>query len=70
MITLILLPMAMVYSYPVNMICVPGCYLNMTANAEFVNEWLHHNSTGLHQLRNHKGTLVNDLLDYTSTDVS
>ena len=60
--------LSVVNSYPVNMICVPVCNLNVTANAEFVNEWL--SATGIHQLRNHRGTVINKLLNDASTDVS
>ena len=60
--------LSVVNSYPVNMICVPVCNLNVTANAEFVNEWL--SATGIHQLRNHRGTIINELLNDASTDVS
>jgi len=68
-ITLTLL--SVVNSHPVNMICVPACNLNITANVEFVNEWLNHsNNEGIHQLCDHKGTVVNVLLNDASTDVS
>ena len=59
--------MALINSYLVNMACVPVCNLNVTANAEFVNEWLDHSSAvGIHRLR----SVVNDLLNDVSTDVS
>ena len=63
---------SVVNSYPVNMLCVPMCNLNVTANAEFVNDWLNHSSaTGLHQLRNsHKGSVINELLKMARTGVS
>ena len=65
--SLILLPMALINSYPVNMACVSVCNLNVTANAEFVNEWLDHSSAvGIHRLH----SVVNDLLNDVSTDVS
>ena len=67
LISLMLLPMNMINSYPVNMICVPVCNLNVTASVEFVNDWLNHSSTGgIHQLR----SVVKDLLTDASTDVS
>ena len=72
MYSIVLAMLSVVNSYPVNMICVPVCNLNVTANAEFVNEWLNHSSvTGLHQLRrNHKGAVINELLNIAETDVS
>ena len=66
--SIVLAMLSVVNSYPVNMICVPVCNLNVTANAEFVNEWL--SATGIHQLRNHRGTIINELLNDASTDVS
>ena len=67
LISLMLLPMNMINSYPVNMICVPVCNLNVTASVEFVNDWLNHSSTGgIRQLR----SVVKDLLTDASTDVS
>ena len=63
--------LSVVNTHPINMICVPACNSNITANGGFVNEWLNHNSTtGLHQLRRHKGTVVNVLLEDAFTDVS
>ena len=62
-----LLSIDVIDSYPVNMICVPVCNVNVTANAEFVNDWLDHDSTGgIHQLR----SVVKDLLNDASTDVT
>jgi len=62
---------SVVNSHPVNMICVPTCNPNITANVEFVNEWLNHSSnTGIYQLRNQIGTVVNKLLVNAQTDVS
>ena len=60
--------LSVVNSYPVNMICVPVCNLNVTANTGFVNDWL--SARGPHQMCNHRGTIVNKLLNDVSTEVS
>lgn len=61
----------MVNSYPVDVVCAPECNQNIITTAEFVNEWLNQSSrTGVHQLRNHKDTIVNVLLNSASTGVS
>ena len=60
--------LSVVNSYPVNMICVPVCNLNVTTSAEFMNDWL--SATGIHQMRNHRGTIINKLLNDASTEVS
>lgn len=64
--------MSVVNSYPVSMVCVPMCNQNVTASAEFVNDWLNHSSTtGLHQLhRNHRGSVISELLKDAQTGVS
>ena len=69
---IILIILSTVHSHPVDMICVPICNQNITASVEFVNEWLNHdsNTSGIHQLRNHKGTVVYRLLKDVDTDVS
>ena len=52
------------------MVCVSLCNPNITTSIEFVNEWLNHSSaTGLYQLHDHVGTVVNVLLNNASTDV-
>ena len=68
-IVLALLPV--VNCHPINMICVPVCNPNITASAEFVNEWLNDSSpTGMYQLLNHKDTVTHELLNNASTNVS
>lgn len=63
--------LSVVNCHPVNMICVPICNTNITADEELVEGWLNHSSTtGVHQLRNHKGTVVHRLLKEVLTDVS
>ena len=61
--------LSVVNCLPVKMICVQICNPEITVSLEFVNEWLSH-ATGIHQLRNHKDTVVNRLLKDGSTDVS
>ena len=61
--------LSVVSSLPVKMICVQVCNPEITATPEFVNEWLSH-TTGIYQLRNHKDTVVNRVLNEGSTDVS
>ena len=58
--------LSVVSSLPVKMICVQVCNPEITASLEFVKEWQGHNT----QLRNHKDTVVNKLLNDGSTDVS
>lgn len=62
--------LTMANSHPVNMICIPQCNANITANEKFVNEWLNLTSdTGIHQLRNREGTIINMLMESTCTHV-
>ena len=63
--------LSVVVCHPINMICVP-CNPKLTVPAEFVNEWLNNssNSTGILQLRNHRGTVVNRLLSDVNSEVS
>ena len=71
LITLMLLSVYIVNSYPINMICVPACNPNITATAEFIKEWSNHsNIVGIHQLCDEADTVVSDLLKDVSTDVS
>ena len=68
---IVLTLLSVVNCLPINMICVPVCNPNITVSVEFVNEWLNHSSaTGVYQLRNHKDTVIHDLLNDASTDVS
>lgn len=68
----ILTVLSAVNSHPVNMVCVPECNSNLTANVQFMNEWLNpdSNTSGIHQLRNHKDTVAYRLLENVDTDVS
>ena len=68
----ILAVLSAVNSHAVDMVCVPECNSNITANVGFVNEWLNHdsNTSGIHQLRNHKDTVVYRLMEDVDTDVS
>ena len=53
------------------MICVPVCSPNVTANETLLNQWLgNHQSTGIDQILNHKGTVIRTLISLSSTDVS
>ena len=63
--------LSVVICHPVNMICVP-CNPKLTATVDFVNEWLNDSSnpTGIRQLLNHKGTVVNRLLHDVNSEVS
>ena len=64
--------MSAVNSRSVDMICVPVCNPNITASAEFIDEWLSHdsNTSGIHQLRKHKDAVVYRLMKGVDTDVS
>jgi len=67
----LLLPLLLVCSHPINMICIPVCSPNVTANETLVNHWLsNEDSTGIDQLLNHKGTIIRSLMNLLSTDVS
>ena len=71
--TVALLPLLLVYSRPINIICVPVCSPNVTANEPrtLLNQWLGNDqSTGIDQLLNHKGTVIRTLISLSSTDVS
>ena len=59
-------------SYPVNMVCIPSCNMEVTASEEFIQEWLDNGSdTGIHQLHTSMdmGTVINTLIN-VSTSVS
>jgi len=69
--TVIILPLLLAYSHPINMICIPVCSPNVTANEKLINHWLSNkDSTGIDQLLNHEGTVIRRLLSLSSTDVS
>ena len=60
-----------VHSHPINMICVPVCSSNVTANETLLNHWLSNDdSTGIDQLLNKEGTVTEELRRLSSTDVS
>ena len=66
----ILTVLSAVDSHPVDMACVPECNSNITANVKFVNKWLSRDTSGIHQLRNRRGTVVYRLMEDVETDVS
>jgi len=67
----ILLQSLLVQSHPINMICVPVCSPNVTANETLINHWLSNDdSTGIDQLLDHEDTVIKSLKDLSSTDVS
>jgi len=67
----VLLQLLLVQSHPINMICVPVCSPNVTANETLINDWLSNDdSTGIDQLLDHEGTVIKSLKDLSSTDVS
>ena len=69
--TVLLLPLLLVHSHPINMICVPVCSSNVIANKTLLNHWLSNDdSTGIDQLLNHKGSVIRTLMTLSSTDVS
>ena len=60
-------------SYPVNMICITSCNMEVTAREEFIQEWLDNGSdTGIHQLHISvdMDTVINTLIRNVSTSVS
>jgi len=67
----LLMPLLLVYSHPINMICVPVCNTSISANETLINHWLSNNdSTGIDQLMNKEGTVTERLLKLSSTEVS
>ena len=69
--SVVLMPLLLTYSHPINMICVPVCSPDVTANKAFLNQWLSNDDfTGIDQLRNHRNTVIGRLLTLSSTDVS
>jgi len=67
----VLLPFLVVQSHPINMICVPVCSPNVTANETLINDWLSNDdSTGIDQLLDHEDTVIKSLKNLSSTDVS
>ena len=71
MFAVVLMPLLLTYSHPVNMICVPVCSPNISAKETLLNQWKSNDqSTGIDQLLNHKGTVIRGLMSLSSTDVS
>jgi len=69
--TLLLMPLMLVHSHPINMICVPVCDTSITANETLINHWLSNDdSTGIDQLLNNEGTVNGVLMKLSSTEVS
>ena len=69
--TTLLMPLLIVHSHPINMVCVPVCNTSITANEILINHWLSNDdSTGIEQLLNKEGTVTEELLKLSSTDVS
>ena len=69
--TTLLMPLLIVHSHPINMVCVPVCNTSITANETLINHWLDNDdSTGIDQLLNKEDTVTEELLRLSSTDVS
>ena len=65
------MPLLIVHSHPINMVCVPVCNTSITANEILINHWLSNDdSTGIDQLLNKEGTVTEVLIRLSSTDVS
>ena len=65
------MPLLIVHSHPINMVCVPVCDTSITANEILINHWLNNDdSTGIDQLLNKEGTVTEVLIRLSSTDVS